>query len=273
MLTVSVVIGNLSEVDNSEFTTETFTLGATSTLREGIFNDVRGNYTHAWGADLTQFDPIGGAQRPPDSLIFPFPGTSESNALFYFSVAASPSYLGRGAENPQRQVNVVDTFTMLKGAHLLKLGADYRRIFPTFGPLQYGSHNFFNTMEDALAEHESALIIGSRDIIGLAFNNLSFFAGDHWGARPKLTIDYGLRWEFSPPPHATGGQQLFTLESLNNPSNLALAPAGTPLYRTSYGSFAPRLGAVYQCRVTLIMSPFGFIRNVPFRSDPKCPLT
>ena len=255
--------GNLSEVDNGEFTTETFTLGVTSTLHEGIFNDIRGNYTHAWGADLALFEPIGGAQRPPDSLIFPFPGTSESNALFYFSVAASPPFfLGRGAENPQRQVNVVDTFTMLTGAHLLKLGADYRRIFPTFGPRQYGSQNFFNTMADALAERESLLIIGSRDVLGLVFNNLSFFAGDHWGARPKLTIDYGLRWEFSPPPHATEGQQLFTLESLNNLSNLALAPPGTPLYRTSYGSFAPRLGAVYQLssytgRETQLRGGFG----------------
>jgi hypothetical protein len=261
--------GNLSELDSGEFTTETFTFAATSTLHEGIFNDVRANYTHVWGADSTQFDPIGGAQRPPDPLIFPFPGTSESNASFYFSVAGSPFFLGRGAENPQRQVNMVDTFTMLKGAHLLKLGADYRRIFPTFGPRQYGSQNFFDTMADALAERESLLIVGSRDALGLAFNNLSLFAGDHWGARPKLTIDYGLRWEFSPPPHATAGQQLFTLESLNNLSNLALAPPGTPLYKTSYASFAPRLGAVYQLssrtgRETLLRGGFGVFYDLGY---------
>ena len=34
--------------------------------------------------------------------------------------------------------------------------------------------------------------------------------------------------------------------NLNNLSNLALAPAGTPPYKTAYGNFAPRVGLAYQ---------------------------
>ena len=38
----------------------------------------------------------------------------------------------------------------------------------------------------------------------------------------------------------------FTVTGLNNPSTLVLAPRGTPLYQTTYGNVAPRLGLAWQ---------------------------
>jgi hypothetical protein len=51
------------------------------------------------------------------------------------------------------------------------------------------------------------------------------------------------------------------------PPNRPLDRAAPPNYGKSFHSI------LSLCRVTLIMSPFWFIRNVPFRSDQKCPLT
>src|SRR5262249_8251605 len=38
----------------------------------------------------------------------------------------------------------------------------------------------------------------------------------------------------------------FTVTGLNNPATIALAPRGTPLYETTYGNVAPRLGIAWQ---------------------------
>src|SRR5262249_26439260 len=38
----------------------------------------------------------------------------------------------------------------------------------------------------------------------------------------------------------------FTVTGLDNPPTIALAPRGTPLYETTYGNVAPRLGLAYQ---------------------------
>jgi hypothetical protein len=37
----------------------------------------------------------------------------------------------------------------------------------------------------------------------------------------------------------------FTLAGLNNPATMTLAPPGTPLYETTYGNVAPRIGVAY----------------------------
>jgi len=37
--------------------------------------------------------------------------------------------------------------------------------------------------------------------IGLRFTELNFFINDNWRARPNLTVDYGLRYEYNSVPH------------------------------------------------------------------------
>jgi len=40
--------------------------------------------------------------------------------------------------------------------------------------------------------------------------------------------------------------QPFTVTGLDNPATLSLAPRGTPLYQTTYGNVAPRVGVAYR---------------------------
>jgi hypothetical protein len=62
-----------------------------------------------------------------------------------------------------------------------------------------------------------------------------------------LTLDIGLRWEINPPPGVTRGLKPYTLQGTTN-DNMALAPQGTPLWKTAWFNFAPRLGAAYIIR-------------------------
>ena len=67
---------------------------------------------------------------------------------------------------------------------------------------------------------------------------------------PKLTVDFGLRWEFYPPgtPHFAGGFSNYnpTTNSLvfagvgSNPTDLGMV--------TRYKYFAPRTGVAYRIK-------------------------
>lgn len=188
----------------------------------------------------------------------------------------------------ESNIDAVNTWTRVVGNHTIKWGADIRRVRDdllqdqTFSPRGAFTFNDLQTSTTG-AKTNIANFMGSflldqpsqtgRDLNTFfpAYRQWWFFAfaGDKWQATPKLTVDYGLRWEFYPPatPKVDGGfsnynptNNTLVLAGLgNNPSNLGM--------ETQYKYFAPRTGLSYRASdATVIRMGFG-MSYIPFTDN------
>jgi Carboxypeptidase regulatory-like domain len=239
--------------DRSTLTTfksnsQTLTIGSTLLVSSQLTNEVLVNYSRYLGQRRYSLDDFGGASPVADTLLFP-PFAAPEKALVQVSLSL-PSLEGgyvRGTEanNIQRQINIVNNLSLIKGSHQLKLGIDYRRLTPIYGPREYVLQLFFNDQialsDGVVSQVNITAAQGARPI----FTNFSAYTHDTWKISRRLTANYGLRWEFNPPPIEASGNGPYAITGTENLTAFDFAPPGTPLYKTSYTNFAPRVGLAY----------------------------
>ena len=239
---------SLSTVSSTRITTQTATLGATWGLSSMLAHDFRFNYSRTNGSTNGSLDNFGGA-IPPSSLSFPDPFTSGNSLLNFeiFSLQNGSLATGPFGRNLQRQINFVYSLSWQKGAHSLKFGADFRRLSPINEPNSYEQIAYLADVPNAENGNLLESVVGTNLTSTLLFRNLGIYAQDTWRTNPRLTLTYGVRWDVDFVPRSLRGPGLpaVTGFNLNDFSRLALAPAGTTPYQTSYGDFAPRLGVAF----------------------------
>ncbi len=243
---------SLNTISHGSFHTRNLTLGATFRIAPNLFNELRANGSWARGATSFVMDDFGGATPLDEATLFP-PFVSRGEAGFqvlFRGKTSSNLAVGKNVDNLQRQINVVDHLSMTRGAHSVKLGFDYRGLAPVYEPLAYYQSvvfgDFLNSGFFAAARNGLAygVTVAAGDDPRLPFfTNISAFAQDAWRATSRLALTYGLRWEFNPPPTERRGNHPLVI---SDPLALTPSPRGTPLWRTTYRDFAPRLGVAYQ---------------------------
>ena len=256
------------EVDLTQVNFRSVTLGATLAVSPKTTSDLRVNYSRTEAGMSAAIDSSGGALAPPDSLLFPAPFASPHSSLFLFQLQTGPFFrVGRFADNLQRQGNLVSNTSILHGTHEVRFGVDYRYLAPLHGPFDYRQQIRFPDVQGALSRVANLARIQSFDSVTLGFHDLSLYGQDNWKVNRRLTLIYGLRWEFEPSPHTQASKQLLTLTGFPDLANMQVAPPGTPVYKTTYANFAPRLGAAYQLfqhagRETVIRGGFGIFYDL-----------
>jgi hypothetical protein len=241
----------LSTIEPESSSVQTFTVGLNGLITPRISNEVRVNYSNDRVVTKYFLDNFGGAVPLPDSALFPSAYSSATAQFQLFIIGAGEYAQGKATTDEQRQINVIDNFSVVKASHQLKFGVDYRWLSPFSSPAAYGQFAEFvgmsTTPGGALSGTSAGVFVHANQTAALLVRNFSLYGQDVWKVTPRLTLTYGVRWDVNPAMKGKNlANQPFTVTGLNNPATIALAPRGTPLYDTTYGNVAPRIGMAYQ---------------------------
>jgi hypothetical protein len=189
-----------------------------------------------------------------------------------FSTWGGSSY--NGTEQPR--FSIKDDLTLVKGTHTIKTGFTFdRQQANGFGQQDLGGRAGFSFLETAIpgattlatggGNSFASFLVGAADTgrtetiryLQQVYPYYGFYAQDDWRVTDKLVINYGLRYEFTKPPHA-GGDQYSDLSpdkpnpAVNNfPGALVFAGDGPgregtrSLFPGYYGALAPRASFAY----------------------------
>jgi len=254
-----------SELGKTTANVDTFTVGTTMSFDPNKVNDLRANWSRWEGGEWTTMIPFYGAVPPPASA-FP-PRFNSTTSQFVLEL---PDYNevreGRIAYNTQRQLELVDAFSMSKGTHQLKFGTDLRQLSPTNSSFVYSPLVFATEYSDLQQGIADSVSVDATAPIQARLYNYSLFAQDVWRATSKLTLTYGLRWEINTPLHSiTPDKPLYSINGIFNSEPFGLAPPSTPLWHTHFTDFAPRIGAAYQATPqTIVRGGFGLFYDIAF---------
>ena len=253
--TVTTNFGTAIQED-SIVNNRTLTLGMTSAITPRQVNEFRFNFTNSYSRYNEFAAQLGGGSPLSSSILpglngQPFPATGYAvNFELFFG-----QFTGLGLEEnhgSQHQYNLTDSYSWTVGRHNFKFGADWRRLGTHFIPssIQEGTY-FFS--EQALLNNtpdETYVTNGASAAIDPVYKNFSSFAQDEWKATSRLSVSLGLRWDINPAPTNADGLSPYTVDQVTDIATVKLAPAGTPLWHTEWGAFAPRIGLAYQFRQT-----------------------
>lgn len=242
---------NLAGLISNGFDVKTLTFGATGLFSARVANDFRFNYTWNYGSTIDSLDSFGGAQALGANQLFSAAPPSAFAAVAHLLFGSQPAVQAASYRSRQRQLNFVESLTVASGPHVLKCGVDFRRLSTYAYQNQLNNSYFFfsptEVMQNSAGFGDVSTSFGPTPPEPV-FSNFSAYFQDEWRSTDRLHLSFGLRWELNPPPGNANGKLPYTLDQITNLATAQLAPQGTPLWKTDFHAFAPRVGAAYQIR-------------------------
>ncbi len=156
------------------------------------------------------------------------------------------SQVGATSSIPRNRVDTnwhfVDNYSWKSGKHDVKFGYEFRRTTI----MQVIDHNFRGTLGfNDMADFLNGLPSGGNQVAGYSRrhtfqNSHAFFVQDSFRATSRLTLNYGLRWDYFGVTGEKNG-----LFYTYNPANGGSNDPTNQLYGKDFNNFAPRLAFAY----------------------------
>ncbi len=168
-------------------------------------------------------------------------------------IRATSNAATTGSVFDPRSLSFADTVTWSRGDHTMKGGFEYRRIqsdFQFLGSTEYT----FNNINDFIDNKPNAVAVALDSPV---FKPQQFYligyVQDSWQVNDRLTLDYGLRYDYySVVNEADGRARPFFIE------DNAFSDDADNFYNPDRNNIAPRLSAAYQLNErTVIRGGFG----------------
>lgn len=255
-------------------------LSYTHTIGSNKVNELR----YGWNRFAEGFFPADQAFHPSSIGLCAASDTAQCNGSAPFDsgmpiiLVSGVAQLGATSSVPRHRIDsnsqVLDNFSWKMNKHDLKFGVDFHRttVQQYFDKYFRGRLKFNgDTSGDALTDFLTGNVDSGFQYFGNSTrhtfeNNLGFYAQDSFRATPRLTINYGLRWDY----FGVVGEKN---NLLSNITSLSPAPGtGTftltqvgqsglrSLYNPDKKDFAPRVSAAWDVTgkgKTVIRAGFG----------------
>jgi outer membrane receptor protein involved in Fe transport len=182
----------------------------------------------------------------------------------------SPNFMPKFQHTQQFQY--LDTLTWLKGKHQVKVGADimapmnneYFDVAPTRGNLTYTAQFTGNAFADFLLGYVQRAQLTNVFVVNQRVWSSSVFVQDDWKVSDALTVNAGIRYDFTTPPYEADNKM-----ANFDPSGsgaLVFATDGSledrALVKPDKNNFAPRVGIVYKLgERTILRGGYGVFYN------------
>jgi hypothetical protein len=237
-------------------------LNSTLLLTHRLINDARVSFNRF----AQVFSPLDSAFDPASiGLITGAKGGLPTIVVGGFESLGAPTNLPRGRVSQAYQV--VDSLVWARGSHTLKAGFDYRRpLVRSFNDQFSRGRLSFNNLADLLAgvvaPSGTTIARGAtrRDTYS---NNLGVFVLDDWKVNSRLTLNLGLRYEYTGPL----SEKSNLISNFIPDQGLVRVGQGLDtLYDRDLNNFAPRIGFAFdplKTGRTVIRGAYGLYYDSP----------
>src|SRR5262252_739716 len=179
-------------------------------------------------------------------------------------IRANSAQNGRAEPYDPYTLSFIDSLSSIRGNHFLKVGGEYRMVRMTTDRLGGTTYSFSN-LSAFLANQPSTVQFLGDESAPSVFNNGATgprhfqqeyyiaYAQDEWRANPKLTLNYGLRYDYYAVPREANGLQVkFNIDTG------VIDPPSTQILQSTKTNFQPRIGVSYAAtNKTVFRAGFG----------------
>jgi hypothetical protein len=174
-------------------------------------------------------------------------GVNQDIGLPQMSITGFNFNIGGPAGFPQGRADMTivlsDTLNYLRGNHSFKFGGEARRFYNNNFNLDTGTFTFPN-VNNFLTGNANAFSVTLGDRSSAIIQNaLGFFVQDNFKARPNLTLELGLRYDWNMTP--TERYDRFVVFDPETRSLLRVGSGIDKVYEENNRNFQPRVGIAW----------------------------